>query len=223
MNKKGRAEEKKEVRMLCHVTGSQNKKLSTIPVKHKKASQFLYEKQCETTRPGSECCRGGRLLCRITNVRDSSEDWKRRCGRVSDVYITTRLLPQPVYHSWGMRWTAEAHSNINKVSDPSRDDEFLIKMGFFAAGKGVTMVNQMAASGCMGLIRILEIRLKTDLPTDWIVFAIIAENSLFSADRKKENHKNQGRSRRGEEGGLTWNQLAFFPQGNQTQDKSCIN
>lgn len=100
--------------MLFHVTGSQNKKLS-IPVKHeKKASQFLYEKQCETTRPGSERGRGGRLLRRITNVRDSSEDWKQGCGRVSDVYITTRLLPQPVHHSRGMRWTAEAHSNVNK-------------------------------------------------------------------------------------------------------------
>lgn len=51
------------------------------------------------------------------------------------------------------------------------------------------MVNQMAASGCMGLIRSLEMRLKKDLATDWIVLAIIAENSLFSADRKKENHK----------------------------------
>lgn len=66
-----------------------------------------------------------------------------------------------------------------------------IKMGFFAAGKGVTMVNQMAASRCMGLIRTLEMRLKRDLPTDWIVFAIIAENSLFRTDRKKGNHKTE--------------------------------
>lgn len=40
------------------------------------------------------------------------------------------------------------------------------KMGYFAARKGVTMVNQMAASRCMGLIKSLDMRLKRDLATD---------------------------------------------------------
>lgn len=94
-----------------------------------------------------------------TAIRDSPGDCNQTCGCVSDVCITTRLLPQPVYHSWGMRWTAGSYSNINKVSDPSWDDEFH-QDGILAARKGVTMVNQMAASRCMGLIRTLEMRLK---------------------------------------------------------------
>lgn len=59
-----------------------------------------------------------------TAIRDSPGDCNQTCGCVSDVCITTRLLPQPVYHSWGMRWTAGSYSNTNKVSDPSWDDEF---------------------------------------------------------------------------------------------------
>lgn len=123
-------------------------------------------------------------------IRDSPGDCNQTCGCVCDVYITTRLLPQPVYHSWGMRWMAGSYSNINKSLILHGMTNF-IKMGFFAARKGVTMVNQMAASRCMGLIRTLEMRLKRELATDWNVFAIIAENSLFSADRKKGNHKTE--------------------------------
>lgn len=49
---------------------------------------------------------------------------------------------------------AGAHSNINKVSDPTRDDEFYKDGILCGRQRGeATAVNQMAASRGMGLIR----------------------------------------------------------------------
>lgn len=65
-----------------------------------------------------------------TAVWDNKRSWQLRrleakmWACIWCVYITTRLLPQPFYHTWGMWWTAGVYSNINKFSDPSWDDEF---------------------------------------------------------------------------------------------------
>lgn len=62
-------------------------------------------------------------------------------------------------------------------------------MGVFAARKGVTMVNQMAASRCMGLIRALEMRLK-ERPSNRL--KCICHNcweQLIQCRPQKGNHK----------------------------------
>lgn len=140
---------------------------------------------CKTGEDACEC-----VLLTLAHCRP----WQRCNQRRGCVWCVHNH--QAVYHSWGMRWTAGTYSNINRASDPSEDDEFYKDEISLWSGKRLRCKDRVASSRYMGLIRSLEMRLKRDPAPDWIVFAIIAENSLFSADRKKGNHKTQGRRRR---------------------------